>query len=112
MMIQMKKSTECSYRTKCDIVQILKNNHFSYQNIEKLQEHLNNISIQQVSNSFFIYKNSVFVFVKFSSQKNQMLLNRLNLQKSNVWSKKFQRSLLQMQQKKLLIPYFKLMKPV
>jgi hypothetical protein len=55
-MFVFSRKEKCSYLAKCDIVQILKNNHFSYKNIEKLQEHLNNISIQQVSNSFLYGK--------------------------------------------------------
>lgn len=34
--------------TKYDIHQVLKNNQFSYKNIEKLQEYLKQFSIQQV----------------------------------------------------------------
>jgi len=34
--------------TKFDIYEVLKNNQFSYKNIEKLQEYLKNIAIQQV----------------------------------------------------------------
>ncbi len=35
--------------TKFDLVQVLKNNQFTYQNIEKLQEQLKSISIQQIT---------------------------------------------------------------
>jgi hypothetical protein len=34
--------------TKFDIYEVLKTNQFSYKNIEKLQEYLKNIAIQQV----------------------------------------------------------------
>jgi len=44
-----KEKEKYSCVTKCDIGQILKNNKFSYQNIEKLQEFLKNISIQQLT---------------------------------------------------------------
>ncbi len=43
------RKEKCSCVIKFDLVQVIKNNQFTYQNIEKLQEHLKNISIQQVT---------------------------------------------------------------
>jgi len=51
-----KEKEKCSCVTKCDISQILKNNKFSYQNIEKLQEFLKNISIQQLTKKSNVIK--------------------------------------------------------
>jgi TPR repeat protein len=42
-----KEKEKCSHVTKWDIYQVLKKNQFSYKNIEKLQEYLQKISIQQ-----------------------------------------------------------------
>ncbi len=42
------RKEKCSHVTKWDIYQVLKKNQFSYKNIEKLQEYLKKISIQQV----------------------------------------------------------------
>jgi len=51
-----KEKEKCLCITKCDIYQVLKNNQFSYKNIEKLQEYLKNISIQQLTQKANVIK--------------------------------------------------------
>jgi hypothetical protein len=48
------RKEKCSINTKWDIHHVLKNNQFPYKNIEKLQECLRHIPIQQVRYKFIL----------------------------------------------------------